>query len=247
MKFEELQLMYEEYMKKYGKNAYKHISELYREAKEIHKKDWEKKPTKGGDHEQSWKGFKGNNFEKIIAYIINSSIEYLGLKIINGKKISKSKNLPFELGKIKRNLLIDYGEYGMHLPDVDLIVYDPNSLNVICIISSKTSLRERLTQTGYWKLKLLQSDITEHIQVYFITLDEGKKLTKKTPAPKGRAIAEIDLDGSYVLTEENLEGSDKVKLFEHFIDDLEKLLKKDNRIKKLLKEKPVGPLEEHLN
>jgi type II restriction enzyme len=34
------------------------------------------------------------------------------------------------------------------------------------------------------------------------------------------------LDGSYVLTEENIEESDKVKLFEHFIEDLEKILRK---------------------
>ena len=39
---------------------------------------------------------------------------------------------------------------------------------------------------------------------------------------------EIDLDGSYVLTEEEIEESNKVKLFEHFIDDLKGLLKNDN-------------------
>jgi len=49
-------------------------------------------------------------------------------------------------------------------------------------------------------------------------------LTKKKPAKKGRAIVEVDLDGSYVLTEENIEESDKVKLFSRFIDDLRKLL-----------------------
>jgi len=51
-------------------------------------------------------------------------------------------------------------------------------------------------------------------------------LTKKKPTKKGRAIVEIDLDGSYVLTEDKIEESDKVKLFEHFIDDLKVLLKK---------------------
>jgi len=32
------------------------------------------------------------------------------------------------------------------------------------------------------------------------------------------------LDGSYILTDEQIEESGKVKLFEHFIDDLKKLL-----------------------
>ena len=37
---------------------------------------------------------------------------------------------------------------------------------------------------------------------------------------KERVIAEADLDGTYVLTGEALEQSDKVKLFEHFIYEI---------------------------
>ena len=44
---------------------------------------------------------------------------------------------------------------------------------------------------------------------------------------KGRAIVEIDLDGTYVLTEADLEESDKVKLFEHFIEDFKRLIKEN--------------------
>ena len=44
---------------------------------------------------------------------------------------------------------------------------------------------------------------------------------------KGRAIVEIDLDGTYVLTEANLEESDKVKLFEYFIEDFKKLIEEN--------------------
>ena len=61
MKFEDLVRLYEEKeekKKKYGLEAYKHISELLKEAKEIHKKDWLKKPTPNKDHEQSWKPLK---------------------------------------------------------------------------------------------------------------------------------------------------------------------------------------------
>ena len=35
-----------------------------------------------------------------------------------------------------------------------------------------------------------------------------------------KAAAEVELDGTYVLTAESLEESGKVKLFEHFIGDL---------------------------
>lgn len=71
---------------------------------------------------------------------------------------------------------------------------------------------------------MLSDDVTRHIKVYFITPDEDGTLTIKQPAKKGRAIVEIDTDGSYVMTEADIEESDKVKLFEHFIDDLKKLI-----------------------
>ena len=44
------------------------------------------------------------------------------------------------------------------------------------------------------------------------------------PAKKSRIIAEIELDGTYVLTAEELEESDKVKLFEHFIEDFKQVI-----------------------
>ena len=55
---------------------------------------------------------------------------------------------------VKRNLLVDYGEFGAHLPDVDIVIYEPETCKVIAVISSKVTLRERIAQTGYWKIKL---------------------------------------------------------------------------------------------
>jgi len=227
MKFEDLVKLYEEKRKEYGSEAYKHISELLKEAKEIHKKDWLKKPTPKRDHEQSWRAFKGKNFEKLIMYIIKDEVESLGLKVIEGDTLERtnSRNLSKELSQVKRNLLIDYGEFGAHLPDVDIIIYDPKTLKVIAVISSKITLRERIAQTGYWKLKLMQDEVTKHIKVFFITPDEDRDLKTKIPAKKGRAIVEVDTDGSYVMSEEEVEESDKVKMFDKFIEDLRRLLK----------------------
>lgn len=224
MNFEDLKRLYIEKRKELGIDAYKHISELLREAKELHKQDWQKYPTAGGDHEQSWRAFKGKNLEKLVQYIISDEVEDLGLKVVNGNELERSKRLPIELSQVKRNLAIDYGEFGLHLPDVDIIIYDPQNYKVLAVISSKVTLRERIAQTGYWKLKLLQDEATKHIKVYFITPDEDGTLSYKMPAKKGRAIVEVDLDGSYVLTEGAIEESEKVKLFEHFIEDLKRLL-----------------------
>jgi len=225
MKFEDLKELYLQKEEQYGVDTYKYVSQILKEAKVFHKKDWLINPTKGGDHEQSWRAFKGKNLEKLIQFIITKEVEDLGLKVFNGNKLERSKNLPSELSHVKRNLAVDYGEFGLHLPDVDIIIYNPSSYKVLVVISSKVTMRERITQTGYWKLKLLQDEATKHIRVYFLTPDEDKTLTFKKPAKKGRAILEVDLDGSYVLTEERIEESNKVKLFEHFIDDLKVLLK----------------------
>jgi type II restriction enzyme len=226
MKFQDLIQLYERKKKQYGKEAFKYISQILQEAKELHRKDWLKNPTPNKDHEQSWRAFKGKNLEKLIMYIIKEEVEDLGLKIVEGNILERtnSKNLSEELNRVKRNLLIDYGEFGAYLPDVDIVIYDPQTYEVIAVISSKVTLRERIAQTGYWKIKLSQDKITEHIKVFFITPDEDKTLSVRNPAKKGRAIVEVDTDGSYIMSEEEIEESDKVKKFDKFIIDLKKLI-----------------------
>lgn len=229
LKFKDLIALYEKKKAAYGIDTYKQISELFEEAKELHKKDWMKKPTPNKDHEQSWRAFKGKNLEKLVVYIIKDEVEGLGLRIVEGNKLERtsSNNLSFELSSVKRNLLVDYGEFGSHLPDVDIIIYNPKTYKIIAVISSKVTLRERIAQTGYWKIKLSKDKVTEHIKVFFITPDEDGTLTTRMPAKKGRAIVEVDTDGSYVMSERTVEESPKVKMFDKFIEDLKKLLKTD--------------------
>ena len=227
MKFADLVILYEEKKKKHNVDTYKHISKLLEEAKILHKKDWQKNPTTNGDHEQSWRAFKGKNLEKLIVHIITDEVQTLGLKIVDGNALERTKaeNLSKELSQVKRNLLIDYGEFGSHLPDVDIIIYAPKTSKVVAVLSSKVTLRERIAQTGYWKIKLFSDQATKHIKVYFVTPDEDRTLTIKKPAKKGRAIVEVDTDGSYVLSETRIQESDKVKMFDKFIEDLKKLLR----------------------
>lgn len=227
MKFEDLKALYLKRKEQLGSETYKYISELLKEAKEIHKRDWLKRPTPNKDHEQSWRAFKGKNLEKLIVHIIKDEVESLGLKIVEGNTLERtnSSNLSKELSAVKHNLLVDYGEFGAHLPDVDIIIYNPKTFKIIAVISSKVTLRERIAQTGYWKIKLSKDKVTEHIKVFFVTPDEDGTLITKKPAKKGRAIVEVDTDGSYVMSETKVEESDKVKMFEHFIEDLKMLLK----------------------
>jgi type II restriction enzyme len=232
LKLDDLITLYEKKKAVYGNNAYKHISELLREAKETHRADWLKNPTPNRDHEQSWRAFKGKNLEKLVVHIIRDEVTSLGLKIVDGNRLERmnNENLPLELSSVKRNLLVDYGEYGSHLPDVDIVIYNPKNYKVIAVISSKVTLRERIAQTGYWKIKLTRDEVTRHIKVFFITPDEDGTLTVKKPAKKGRAIVEVDTDGSYVMSEKPVDESNKVKMFDKFIDDLKRLLKNNKEM-----------------
>ena len=221
--FEDLLQIYQKYERKYPHHVHQYISEILNDAKPAHKACFS-----GNDHEQSWRSFKGKNFEKLIIYILKNEIHKLGLKITDGNHLERSheQNLSPELAMVKRNLLIDYGEFGYHLPDVDIIIYEPPTYRIIALLSSKVTLRERIAQSSYWKLKLLSQDLTKHIKVYFVTPDEDGTLTTRNPAKKGRAIVEIDLDGSYVLGDKEIIESDKVKKFDKIIPDIEKLLKR---------------------
>ena len=222
MVFTDLVKLYEARKEKFGAEAYRHISDLLSEAKELHRRDFLRHPTPLGDHEQSWRSFKGKNLEKLIAYIIRDEVQSLGLKLINGNTLDRTKteNLSRELSTVKRNLLVDYGEFGAHMPDLDIIIYEPKTCKVIAGISSKVTLRERIAQTGYWKIKLSKDEVTKNIKVFFITPDEDRTLTFRTPIKKGRAIVEVDTNGSYVMSETRVQEDDKVKMFDHFIEDL---------------------------
>ena len=222
MNIDDLIRIYDKKRERYGAEAYRHISNVLREAKEQHEREFG-----GVDHEQSWKAFKGKNLEKLIKHVIIDEVRELGLEVVNGNTIERtnSRNLSKVLSRVKRNLLVDYGEFGCYLPDIDLIIYRPGTSEVVAVLSSKVTLRERIAQTGYWKIKLASDEATRHIKVYFVTLDEDGTLRLRRPAKKGRAIVETDTDGGYVLSETDVEESDKVKMLDKFIDDLRRFLR----------------------
>jgi type II restriction enzyme len=208
----------------YGDDTYRHISEILKEAKILHKKYF--MTTGKSDHEQSWRAFKGKNLERLVVHILTDEIHALGLKVVFGNTLEQtsSSNLDRVIDKVKRNLLVDYGEFGMHLPDVDIIIFDPSDRYILAVVSVKVTLRERIAQTGYWKLKLSNAPVTKDIKVYFITPDEDGTLSIKKPTKKGRAIVETDTDGSYIMSEVNVEETAHVKKFDRFIADVRNIV-----------------------
>ena len=142
MTFEDLKNMYDEKRRLYGENAYLHISEIFEEAREEYKQQYlsSKKAQKliqqgkTPDAEQSWKGFKGKNFERLILYIISTELSTDRLRCIPGIWLNRKK-LSAELSKVHRNLIVRYGTYSL-LPDADLVVYDT------CLLYTSPSPRD---------------------------------------------------------------------------------------------------------
>lgn len=229
MKLKDLIEMYEAKKKQHGDKAYLHISEIFEEAREKYKQEYLASPRaqklraegKSPDAGQSWKPFKGANFEKLILYIIRQEIESLNLRCIPGDSLSRT-NLPPDLNRVNRNLVVRYGSFSI-LPDADLVIYKPVTCEVVGIISCKITLRERIAQTAYWKLKLAGDPLTMHIKGYFVTADEDGDLVKGMSSPsRNRIIVEYDLDGTYVLRD--VAESEKVKAFPKIIEDIRRLI-----------------------
>ncbi len=91
-------------------------------------------------------------------------------------KTLRASRINGELDRVKRALLVHFGEYSV-LPDIILYQTNKDNVKILAVLSVKNSFRERFTETPYWKLKLLQSPITSHIKVFMITPDNDDEIS----------------------------------------------------------------------
>ncbi|HAV10316.1 MAG TPA: hypothetical protein DCX22_01695 [Dehalococcoidia bacterium] len=192
--------------------------------------------------QQSWNSFIGHRFQGMIHAILKSYARKLKgeSRAFNGLEIlteGEAKNNEI----ILRKLAVKYGDF-LLLPDVDsaIVWIDPTdkwNSEILAVISCKTSLRERIAQACYWKLKLISSDVQKNIRVFLATADndndfdidnDGGRFNGRS---RDRVISEYELDGIYILKEDfdsNWE-SDKVKRFERIFNDIIQLVKNKER------------------
>ena len=177
-----------------------------------------------GELGKNWRAAEGDTFRERIRHIISDPIENLGVKLMSRYELENNSTFSEELENVKQYLVIDYGEFNAYLPDVDFVIYILKDSRVVTVISCIVNLKDRIIEEAYWKRKLQADESSASIKYYLITADIGKTLEIVDLPTKERIIAETDLDGTYVLTAEPLEESDKVKLFEHFIEDLKQVI-----------------------
>ncbi|PUB92306.1 endonuclease [Helicobacter pylori] len=163
----------------------------------------------------------GRALEKIIELLLKDFCIKNNVKMTNDK-ILRAKRINGELDRVKRALLVHFGEYSV-LPDIILYQTNKDNVKILAILSVKNSFRERFTETPYWKLKLLQSPITSHIKVFMITPDNDDGISFKDKPKKARIVMEHELDGLY-LAKSHFDQSPKIKGIENLLEDLKRLL-----------------------
>ncbi|MCY4466110.1 MAG: BsaWI family type II restriction enzyme [Chloroflexi bacterium] len=202
-------------LKELGGTEFTDIPKLLSVARDRH--DY-KFPHETKDFEQSWRSVKGKGLERVVGYVLEREIAGLDLELL-------------PLSALDEYIEIDFAEYGRHLPDVDLAIYQPSKDRILAILSIKSSLRERATQTAFWRLKMHGFAKTRDVQVYLVTPNSDDILRSDKPSKKQRAVLENDIDGTYIVNspgvsiEEYLypETQSRLKLIGELVPDLQNL------------------------
>jgi hypothetical protein len=194
--------------------------------------------------QQSWNSFIGHRFQSMIHAILKGYVATIqttnkdcgGLTVLTEGEAKKND-------VIFRKLAIRYGDF-LLFPDVDSVITwldtcNPWNSKILAIVSCKTSLRERIAQACYWKLKLVSSDTQKGVHVYLATADhdddfnlceDSERFNGKS---RDRVIAEYELDGIYVLKDDFDVAweSTKVKRFERIFNDIVEIAKQASKMK----------------
>ena len=177
-----------------------------------------------GELGENWRTSKAPTFRERIQHIITNPIEKLGMKVVTRRELEDNSTFSEELEGVKRHLTIDYTEFNSYLPDIDLVIYTPGNSRITAVVACAVNLKNRVFDIAYWRHKLQAEKNRASIKFYLITADIDETLKIIDLLSKSRVIAEAELDGTYVLTAEALEESDKVKLFERFIEDFKQVI-----------------------
>jgi len=176
------------------------------------------------DSEQSWKTRMGHMLEYLFKRNISSQI---------GKGLCCSSFTKAELkesyDQISKQITVSFSNNRKMLPDIDLVIYRKEpSIKVVAILSIKKKFRERIAQVAYWTIKLRQ--LGGKVKNFMVTTDEDntfkeKRRTRETEEEiaKAIAIAEEDINGTFVAAERETLSSEKIKPYKELFDELRKL------------------------
>lgn len=172
---EELQKAYNDIVfRKYGGDfleALKSFDSIAEDKLRPVLKSYYNKPT---SRDQAWRTCKGSLYEYAVFMCLTSIIE-------------RDDKLRGKMTAVMGNQALN--SYGKQIairnwcdifPDVDILLIDGETNLVRAILSCKTSLRERLTETAFWKRELERNANTRAIKLVFVTTDKDDELKLET-------------------------------------------------------------------
>ncbi len=215
MDFEDLKALYNR--RKREEQGYDFVRQIFIDIRQQYLKEAR---ARRKDPNQSWNAWSGKSLQKLIEYAITDFIANCGypVGVTNDDDLRKDR-VPKELDAVRRNIIVFYAQFAV-VPDADIILYDKQSLRVIAILSCKASLRERIAQAAYWKLKLQSFEKTRGILCYLVSTDnDGDFMQVGNDISRDRIIVEYgELDGAYIFRD--IPESTKVKNFSSIFEDL---------------------------
>jgi len=138
---------------------FENISETYIRKKVQSKSEYKR------NYDQAWKSCKGKLYEYVV-------YEYI-------KEILKKKNISYisvkmeeELGESEKES-VQIHNWDTIMPDTDLVLEKDS--RILAILSCKTSLRERLTETAFWSY-MLRTSSGKRVEIVFVTTNKDNEL-----------------------------------------------------------------------
>lgn len=181
------------------------------------------------DERQSYVQKSGEEWENKVMDFVNKRLKNLGahLLVIKGTSIPKNSSL-------WEKLAVPVGKPGSEQKiwgDVDLVAIDREK-NPIAVISCKTSLHGRFSETLFYTLVFKK--LVPGLRVVFATPDKGRQQKggawqsewgSEDKPTKDRLLGSHYLDGVYILNENTKLGG-MIKSLEELPKDLTKWIKK---------------------
>jgi len=163
--FEMIRNLYDEYIITNGLSFFRAIERF----EDISERIIRPKLGTGRSADQLWRSCKGSLYEYAICRALEeilSSDPFLleQIDIIHGSKLQFHPTLKEQI--VMKN-------WSDIFPDVDFVIINKIYNKVKAIVSCKTSLRERLTETAFWSRELKKRSI----EVIFITTDKDNEIT----------------------------------------------------------------------
>lgn len=124
--------------------------------------------------DQAWKTCKGSLYEYAVFRYIQNIIENNTSFKDKIMVIMGDEALLFHKDQI---VIRNWSDIS---PDVDILIIEKETNLVRAILSCKTSLRERLTETAFWKRELEKTQDMRAIKLVFITTDKDNELRTET-------------------------------------------------------------------